>query len=403
MAIENELLDALLKNYKKPEDLIGENGILKELTKRLVERAMSAELTNHLGYDKHENGAKTTPNSRNGSSKKTILTRDEALEIAVPRDRESTFEPQIVKKHQRRFDGFDDKIISMYSYGMTTRDIQGHLQDIYGVEVSPDLISEVTDGVIDEVKAWQNRPLESIYPILFLDAIVVKCREDKTIRNRNVYLALAVNMEGQKELLGMWMAQNEGAKFWLGVVTELKNRGVEDIFIACVDGLKGFPEAINSVFPAAQVQLCIVHQIRNSLKYVPYKEKKQVAADLKSVYDADTVEQAELNLAAFAEKWDSKYPTISRQWSSNWANIIPFFEYQKDIRKAIYTTNAIESLNHSLRKILKTRGVLPNDDAVYKLLYLAVRNVSRRWTMPIHHWKTALNQFAIKFSDRFKL
>jgi len=403
MAIENELLDALLKNYKKPEDLIGENGILKELTKRLVERAMSAELTNHLGYDKHENGVKTTPNSRNGSSKKTILTRDEAFEIAVPRDRESTFEPQIVKKHQRRFDGFDDKIISMYSYGMTTRDIQGHLQDIYGVEVSPDLISEVTDGVIDEVKAWQNRPLESIYPILFLDAIVVKCREDKAIRNRHVFLALAVNMEGQKELLGMWMAQNEGAKFWLGVVTELKNRGIEDIFIACVDGLKGFPEAINAVFPATQVQLCIVHQIRNSLKYVPYKEKKQVAADLKSVYDADTVEQAELNLVAFAEKWDGKYPTISRQWSSNWANITPFFEYPKDIRKAIYTTNAIESLNHSLRKILKTRGVLPNDDAVYKLLYLAVRNVSRRWTMPIHHWKNALNQFAIKFSDRFKL
>lgn len=401
MAVTDELLDELLKNYKKPEDLIGENGILKELTKRLVERAMSAELTNHLGYDKHGNHEKPTANRRNGSSKKTILTRDEEIEIEVPRDRDSTFEPQMVKKHQRRFDGFDDKIISMYSYGMTTRDIQGHLQDIYGVEVSPDLISEVTDGIIDEVKAWQNRPLESIYPILFLDSIVVKCREEKAIRNRNVFLALAVNMEGQKELLGMWMAQTEGAKFWLGVVTELKNRGVEDIFIACVDGLKGFPEAINAVFPVALVQLCIVHQIRNSLKYVPYKEKKQVAADLKTIYDADTAEQAELNLAAFAEKWDAKYPTISRQWSTNWTNIIPFFEYPKDIRRAIYTTNAIESLNHSLRKILKTRGVLPNDDAVYKLLYLAVRNVSRRWTMPIHNWKMALNQFAVKFGERF--
>ena len=401
MAIPNELLDELLKNYKKPEDLIGESGILRELTKRLVERAMSAELNNHLGYEKNDPAEKPTTNRRNGSSKKTILTRDEAIEIEVPRDRDNSFEPQIVKKHQRRFDGFDDKIISMYSYGMTTRDIQAHLEDIYGVEVSPDLISEVTDGIMEEVRAWQNRPLESIYPILFLDCIMVKCREDKMIRNKSVFLALAVNLEGQKELLGMWIAQNEGAKFWLSVVTELKNRGVEDIYIACVDGLKGFPEAINSVFPAAQVQLCIVHQIRNSLKYVPYKEKKQVAVDLKEIYGADTESLAETALENFAAKWDGKYPTISKQWRANWPNLIPFFDYPKDIRRAIYTTNAIESLNHSLRKITKTRGVLPNDDAVFKLLYLAIRNVSRRWTMPIHHWKSALNQFAIKFSARF--
>jgi putative transposase len=283
MTIPNELLDELLKNYKNPEDLIGEKGILRELTKRLVERAMSAELDNHLGYEKNSLGEKPTLNRRNGSSKKTIMMRDESVKIEVPRDRDNSFEPQIVKKHQRRFDGFDDKIISMYSYGMTTRDIQAHLQDIYGVEVSPDLISDVTDGIMEDVIAWQNRPLESVYPILYLDCIVIKCREEKTIRNKSVFLALAVNMEGQKELLGMWIAQNEGAKFWLSVVTELKNRGVEDIYIACVDGLKGFPEAINSVFPAAQVQLCIVHQIRNSLKYVPYKEKKQVAADLKTI------------------------------------------------------------------------------------------------------------------------
>lgn len=402
MTIPNELLDELLKNYKNPEDLIGEKGILRELTKRLVERAMSAELDNHLGYEKNSLGEKPTLNRRNGSSKKTIMMRDESVKIEVPRDRDNSFEPQIVKKHQRRFDGFDDKIISMYSYGMTTRDIQAHLQDIYGVEVSPDLISDVTDGIMEDVIAWQNRPLESVYPILYLDCIVIKCREEKTIRNKSVFLALAVNMEGQKELLGMWIAQNEGAKFWLSVVTELKNRGVEDIYIACVDGLKGFPEAINSVFPAAQVQLCIVHQIRNSLKYVPYKEKKQVAADLKTIYDATTESAAQQALENFASKWDGKYPTISRQWRSNWPNLVPFFEYPEDIRRAIYTTNAIESLNHSLRKIMKNRGVLPNDEAVFKLLYLAIRNVSRRWTMPIHNWKAALNQFAIKFSERFK-
>mgnify|MGYP001245967671 CR=1 FL=1 len=327
--------------------------------------------------------------------------RDDEVEIDVPRDRNNTFEPQIVKKHQRRFDGFDDKIISMYSYGMSTRDIQAHLEDIYGVEVSPNLISEVTDGVMEDVVAWQNRPLEKIYPILFLDCLVVKCREEKMIRNKSVYLALAVNMEGQKELLGMWIAQNEGAKFWLGVITELRNRGVEDIYIACVDGLKGFPEAINSVFPLAQVQLCIVHQIRNSLKYVPHKDKKNVAADLKSIYDAMTESEASLALKDFASKWDEKYPTISRQWTANWPNLIPFLDYPHEIRKAIYTTNSVESLNHSLRKIMKTRGVLPNDDAVFKLLYLAIRNVSRRWTMPIHNWKSALNQFAIKFSERF--
>ena len=400
MAISEKLLDELLKDYKNPEDLIGKNGLLKELTKRLVERAMDAELTEHLGYEKNSPAEKPTANRRNGSSSKKILTENDEMTVEIPRDRAGSFEPQMIPKHQRHFNGFDDKILSMYARGMTTRDIQGHLKDMYGVEVSPELISNVTENVMDEVRAWQNRPLDSVYPILFLDCIVVKCREDKTVRNRSVYLALAVNLEGNKELLGMWMSDNEGAKFWLSVVTELKNRGVEDIFIACVDGLKGFPEAINSVFPRAQVQLCIVHQIRNSLRYVPYKDKKAVTGDLKAIYGADTLELAEDALAAFGERWDAKYPTISRQWLSNWSNIIPFFEYPKDIRKAIYTTNAIESLNHTLRKGLKTRGVLPNEEAVFKLIYLGVKIVSRKWTMPIRDWKLALNQMAIKFEGR---
>lgn len=403
MAISEKLLDELLQDYKNPEDLLGKNGIMQELKKRLIERAMEAEISDHLGYKKHAPEGRNGGNSRNGHSTKKVISDDTQLEIAVPRDREGDFEPQIIPKNQRRFDGFDDKIISMYAYGMTTRDIQHHLKDIYNVDVSPTLISEVTGAIIDDVRSWQNRPLESVYPILFLDCIVVKCREDKQIRNKSVFLALAVNMEGQKELLGMWIAGNEGAKFWLHVVTELKNRGVQDIFIACVDGLQGFPEAINSVYPQTQVQLCIVHMVRNSLKYVPHKDKKAVSADLKKVYDSATVDEAETMLAEFADKWDGKYPTISKQWLAKWDNVTLFFSYPEDIRKAVYTTNAIESINHSLRKAFKTRGALPNDEAVFKLLYLALRNISRRWTMPIHNWKAALNQFAIHFEGRFEL
>jgi len=403
MTISEKLLDELLKDYKNPEDLLGKNGIMQELKKRLIERAMEAEMSGHLGYEKHALEGRNKQNSRNGHSQKKVISNDTQIEIAVPRDRDGDFEPQIVQKHQRRFDGFDEKIISMYSHGMTTRDIQYHLKDMYNVDVSPTLISEVTDAVIDDVHAWQNRPLERVYPILFLDCVVVKCREDKQIRNKSVFLALAVTMEGKKELLGMWMANNEGAKFWLHVVTELKNRGVEDIFIACVDGLKGFPEAINSVFPQTKVQLCIVHMVRNSLKYVPYKNKKAVSADLKKVYNAATVDEAETMLEEFAHKWDTQYPTINKQWRNHWENVIPFFDFPQDIRKAIYTTNAIESINRSLRKALKTRGALPNDDAVFKLLYLALRNISRRWTLPIRDWKAALNQFAIHFEGRFEL
>jgi putative transposase len=400
MAISEKLLDELIKGYKKPEDLIGEGGILRELTKRLLERAMHAEMSEHLGYDKNAPEVKATENRRNGSSSKTVITDNASVDLTIPRDRDGTFEPQIIPKHQRRFVGFDDKILSMYAHGMTTRDIQHHLEEMYGVEVSPELISNVTDNVMDEVRAWQNRPLEMVYPILFLDCIVVKCRENGSVRNRSVYLALAVNLDGQKELLGMWIADTEGAKFWLGVVTSLKNRGVNDIFIACVDGLKGFPEAINSIYPDTEIQLCIVHQVRNSLRYVPYKEKKNVAADLKAIYGADTAVLAEKALDEFSTRWDAKYPTIAKQWQSNWNNIIPFFGYAREIRNAIYTTNAIESLNHSLRKGLKTRAVFPNEDAVFKLLYLRIRIVSKRWTMPIHNWKSALNQMAIKFEGR---
>lgn len=403
MPIRNELLDELLKDYKEPGDLIGQGGLLKELTKRLVERAMEAEMTHHLGYEKHSPEGKNTGNSRNGKTGKTITTDHGDLPIEVPRDRKSDFEPQIIKKGQRRFTGFDDKILSMYSRGMTTRDIQGHLQDIYQVEVSPDLISSVTDAVIEEVKEWQHRPIDRLYPILYLDGLVVKIKDQGHIKNKVVYLAIGVNMSGEKELLGLWIADTEGAKFWLNVLTELKNRGLEDVLIACVDGLSGFPEAIEAVYPKTEVQLCIVHMVRNSLRYVPWKDRKKVAADLKLIYHASTVEQAEQALLEFEQKWKEKYPTIGKSWREHWHRIIPFFAYPEDIRRAIYTTNAIESLNMSLRKVTKNRGSFPNDDAAIKLLYLALKNIMKKWTMPIRDWGKAINQFAILFEGRVRL
>ncbi|MCP4648890.1 MAG: IS256 family transposase, partial [PVC group bacterium] len=339
----------------------------------------------------------------NGYSSKQILTDNDKLSLSVPRDRSGEYNPKIIPKHKKRFDGFDDKIISLYSRGLTTNEITGHLKDMYDISVSDSLISTVTNGVMDEVVQWQNRPLDEIYPIIYFDCIVVKCREDGRTVNKSVYLALAVNMDGQKELLGMWISLNEGAKFWLNVLTDLKNRGLNDIFIACIDGLKGFPEAIETVYPDTQVQLCIVHMIRNSLKYVSWKDRKALVADLKRIYRAATLQEAENNLDKFSDKWDKKYPTISKMWINNWERITPFFQYSEDIRKAIYTTNAIESINHSLRKIIKNRGAFPNDDAIFKILYLALKNISRRWTMPIKNWKSALNQFAIKFENRFPL
>jgi len=400
MATTDELLDILMKNYKKPEDLIGENGLLKQLTKRLLERAMQAELTEHLGYEKHAPKGKNSGNSRNGGYNKTITGDFGNLEVTTPRDRNSTFEPVILPKGETRFAGFDDKIISMYARGMTTRDIQGHLHEIYGIDVSPALISQVTDAISEEVLLWQNRPLDEVYPIVYLDAVRIKVRHDSRVINKAVYLAIGVNMDGIKEVLGMWTSENEGAKFWLQVVTELKNRGVKDIFIACVDGLKGFPEAIEAIFPKTQIQLCIVHMVRHSLNYVSWKQRKEVAADLKTIYQATTVELAEKNLEAFAAKWDASHPTIAKSWRNNWERIIPLFSYPKDIRKAIYTTNAIESLNMSLRKVTKNRGHFPNDEAMFKLLYLALRNIAKKWTMPIRDWKSALNQFSIIFEDR---
>ena len=400
MAIEKDLLDRLLADYKKPDDLIGESGLLKQLTKALLERALEAELTDHLGHEKHAPVGNKSGNARNGKSAKTIKGEFGKLPIEVPRDRDATFEPVILPKGKTRFTGFDDKIISLYARGMTTREIQGHIEEIYGVDVSAGLISSVTDAVADEVKIWQSRPLDATYPIVYMDAVRVKVRDNGHVSNKAVYLALGVNMDGIKEVLGMWVAENEGAKFWLQVVTELKNRGVEDIFIACVDGLKGFPEAIEAVFPRTQVQLCLVHMVRHSLKYVSWKQRKEVATDLKTIYQATTVEEAEMNLSAFEAKWDKSHPSIGQSWRRNWERIIPFFAYPKDIRKVIYTTNAIESLNMSLRKVTKNRGSFPNDAAMFKLLYLALHNIAKKWTMPIRDWKAALNQFSIIFEGR---
>jgi putative transposase len=395
-----QLLDELLKDYKGPEDVLGESGLLKQFTQALVERALATELTHHLGYAKHDPTGHGTGNSRNGKSGKTLKTEQGLLPIEVPRDRNGTFEPLLVPKGETRFRGFDEKIISMYARGMPVREIQAHLQEIYGVEVSPTLISQVTDSVLEEVTFWQARPLDAIYPIVYLDALMVKARDSGHVVNKAVYLAVGVRLDGTKEVLGLWIAQTEGAKFWLGVVTELKNRGVADIFIACVDGLKGFPEAIEAVFPKTQVQLCIVHLVRHSLNYVSWKQRPEMAADLKAIYGAATAAQAAQQLEAFAAKWDASHATVSGIWRRNWERVIPFFGYPADIRKVIYTTNAIESINMSLRKVTKNRGSFPSDEAVLKLFYLALNNIAKKWTMPIRDWKAALNQFTILFEGR---
>lgn len=400
MAITEDLLDQLIADYKKPEDLIGENGLLKQLTKRLLEKAMQAEMTDHLGYAKKAPAGNNTGNSRNGSYKKKVKGDFGELDLAVPRDRNATFDPTIIPKGESRFKGFDDKIISMYARGMTTRDIQTHLEEMYGVEVSPTLVSQVTEAVTEEVRLWQNRPLDDIYPIVYLDAIRIKVKHNGQIITKAVYLAIAVTMDGIKDVLGMWAAETEGAKFWLSILTELKNRGVKNILIACVDGLKGFPEAIEAAYPETQVQLCIVHLVRHSLNFVSWKQRKEMADDLKEIYGASTVEQAEANLEAFREKWDDTHPKVGQSWRNNWQRIIPYFAYPPQIRRVIYTTNTIESLNMSLRKVTKNRGSFPNDEAMFKLLYLALTNISKKWTMPIKDWKSALNQFSIMFEER---
>lgn len=398
--IDINLIDSLIKQYDDPADIFRENGLMMQLKKAIVERVMEGELTTELGYEKHDVAGNHSGNSRNGYSEKTLKCNDGHLPIRVPRDRNGNYEPKIIPKNQTRFDDMDDKIISLYARGMTTRDIQGQLKDLYHVDVSATLISTVTDEVIDVVKAWQSRPLDKVYPIVYMDALVIKIQQDKRVINKSFYLALGVNTEGKKELLGIWISENEGAKFWLNVLTEIKNRGVSDIFISCVDGLTGFPEAIETVFPKTRVQLCIVHMVRNSLRFVGWKQRKMVAADLRAIYTADTLDAAELALTSFCDKWDQSFPAIGKSWLAHWDRLTPIFDYSKEIRKVIYTTNAIESLNGSLRKVIKNKRVFPSDDAALKLLYLALENISKKWTMSLHNWKEAMNQFSILYEDR---
>src|SRR5216110_303116 len=399
MAIDLKLIDKLLADYKSPEDIIGENGLLKQLTKALLERAMQAELTEHLGYEKHDPAGHNSGNSRNGGTTKTLKGDFGQMPLETPRDRNGSYEPKIIGKSQTRFTGFDDKIISMYARGMSSREIQGHLEEIYGIEVSPTLISNVTEAIVEEVKAWQSRPLEELYPIVYLDALRVKIRDSGHIQNQAIYVVLGVNLEGHKEVLGLWVAQQEGAKFWLQVLTELKNRGVKDIFIACVDGLKGFPEAIEALYPQTEVQLCIVHLVRAALNYVPWKYRKLVATDLRRIYQAATAEQARQQLEEMILKWTA-YPSVGQVWQRNWDRITPFFHYPADIRKAIYTTNSVEALHRSLRKIIKTPGAFPNEEAALKLLFLAIRQAAKKWTMPVKNWSEALNYFAVLWPER---
>ncbi len=399
------LLDQLIKDaYKKghpKETILGENGLLKQLTKALVERCLETELEDHMGYEKSARAGREDDNRRNGHSKKTVTNEHgEQIDLEIPRDRNAEFEPRLVRKHQTRLEGFDDKVLAMYARGMTVRDIQAQLKELYGTDVSPTLISNVTDAVHEEVKAWQSRPLDAVYPIVWFDALVVKVRDNQRVVNKSVYLALAVNLEGQKELLGIWMSDNEGAKFWLGILTELKNRGVQDIFIACVDGLTGMPEAIQSAYPKTWVQLCIVHMVRNSLKYVSWKDRKELVADLKAIYHAATEDQALLALDAFATKWDKRYPTISKSWRTHWAQVTPMFAFPAEIRKVMYTTNAIESVNMTLRKVSRNHRIFPNDEAVFKVMYLAALNICKKWTMPLRNWSSAMTHFAIEFEGR---
>ncbi len=390
-----EVLDQVISSGKDPMTM------LAEMKKALLERVLEAELNMHLTHEKHAHSQ--DGNYRNGHSKKTVLLDDGSIEIATPRDRKGEFEPILIPKRERHFKGFDDKIISMYGMGMSTRDIASHLQEMYSVEVSHELIANATEGVLEEVRAWQTRPLEAVYSIVYLDAMVVKVRHEKQVLNKSLYMAMGINMEGRKEILGMWLGSGgEGSKFWLSILNELKNRGIKDILIACCDGLTGFPEAINAVFPDTVVQLCIVHMIRNSLKFVSYKDYKALAVDLKPIYTAVNEDQALEALTSFQGKWDSKYPMIAESWKRHWQEIIPFLQYPEYIRKAIYTTNIIEASNRQVRKVIKTKGAFPSDDAVYKIVYLALKGAQKKWTMPIRDWHLALSQFYIYFPGRVK-
>jgi putative transposase len=405
MAIKNEILDELLKD-KDPKTIFSSEGLLGELKKALAERVLNAEMDHHLAdstQDEVSEGEKPG-NRRNGYSKKTVLSENEAMELAIPRDRHGSFEPQLIAKYQRRFPGFDDKIISMYARGMSVREIQGHLRDLYGIEASPQLISTVTDAVLEEVGRWQSRPLDPLYALVFFDALRVKMRDEGTVRNKAVYLAIGVTPNGRKDVLGIWIEQTEGAKFWLRVMTEIKSRGVNDILIAIVDGLKGFPEAINAVFAETQIQTCIVHLIRNSLDFCSWKDRKPVAQELKTIYRAENAQAAAAALQGFEDgPWGKKFAAITAMWRRHWAHVIPFFAYPPEVRKMIYTTNAIESLNAKLRRSVRIRGHFPNDEAAMKLIWLQLREITRNWKMPPREWSAAKAQFAVVFGDRFEV
>jgi putative transposase len=391
------MAEELAKDLKTPEDLSQLSAFLTKLT---VEAALKGEMYHHLGYDKSDITGHHSGNSRNGYSSKKLKGDHGEIDLQTPRDRNASFEPQLIKKGQTRITGMDDQILSLYAKGMSTRDIVAAFQEMYGAEISAGLVSQVTNSVMEQVVEWQNRPLDAIYPIVYLDCIVLKIRQDKRVINKAIYLVLGVNIEGHKELLGMWVSENEGAKFWLSVLTDLQNRGVQHMLIACVDGLKGFPDAIHATFPDAKIQLCIVHMVRNSLKLVPWKDYKQVTSDLKRIYQSATEQEASLELDHFAEKWEDKYPHIIRSWRTHWENLITLFDYPADIRKVIYTTNAIESLNSVIRKSIKTRKIFPSDDAALKVVYLAIQSASKKWTMPIRDWKPALNRFMIEFEEQ---
>ena len=399
----DNIVDQLDLRGVTQDELFGKDGLVKALTSRILGKALQAEMDNHLGYQKNDSSGNNSGNSRNGYSTKKVMTHDQEIQLNIPRDRNGEFSPVLIPKYEKRLPIFNDQIIALYSGGMTVRDIQSHLQDLYGVEVSAELVSRVTDSILSEVREWRNRALSPIYPIVYLDALRVNSREGGKNQSKALHIALGINMEGRKEVLGFYLGENEGAKFWMGVLTDLKNRGVDDIFIACMDGLTGFPDAVRAVFPKTKVQLCIVHMVRNSTKFVSYKDLKALCGDLKKVYSASTEEEALLNLEDFGVTWNSKYPMIQKSWENHWVNLVEIFNYPEEIRRIIYTTNAIESLNFSLRKVTKNRAAFPTDDSIYKIMYLAINKASKKWTMPIRNWGVALNQFSIMFEGRVKL
>jgi len=398
--VPKEVLDQLLAGMGGEEALADPASLLRDLSAALVSRALESELDHHLGYAPGDKPPEGQTNRRNGHSSKRLRTGHGEIDIRTPRDREGRFEPQLVPKHQRHFAGFDDKILALYARGMSVRDIRAHLEELYSVEVSPDLISRVTDGVLDELRGWQSRPLEQVYCVVYLDALVVKIRHKGTVQNRSVYLAVGVSVEGQREVLGMWVQQTEGAKFWCSILEDIRRRGVEDILVLCADGLTGMSQAVEAIFPRAIFQTCVVHVIRSSTRFVPWKDRKRVCADLRRIYTAADAEAAEEALEAFEAEWNALYPTVARSWRDRWQDIIPFLAYPAEMRRVIYTTNAIEALNRNLRKALKTRGHMPSDEAALKLLYLSMRHDPKTKTRAARGWTSALNQFAIYFEGR---